>query len=173
MPRLKKDSPSIPKKEREPSVVNPRHKAVADALLEGARPSDAMRAAGYDPSSAQNVMRQETVQQLLAEARAEITDISTLRRIDVLNMFIEAIDMARTLADPAQMINGTDKVAKMMGFYAPEKIEISNGTASSMQAKYKQMTDEELYAILAERATSIEASEPDLVPASSPKGDAK
>ena len=144
-------------KKRKPSAVNPRHKKVVDAIMEGATESEAMRAAGYHPSHGTNVMRKEEVRDMLAEARAEVEDLTTIKRLDVLNIFMEAIDMARTLADPGQMINGADKVAKMMGYYAPEKrlVELSVGQ-NVLQAKFQQMTDEELLEIAAGRAKVVD-----------------
>ena len=146
-----------PAKKRKPSAVNPRHKKVVDAVMEGATESDALRAGGYHPVGGRNVMRKEEVQDMLAEARAEVEDLTTIKRLDVLNIFMEAIDMARTLADPGQMINGADKVAKMMGYYAPEKklVELSVGQ-NVLQAKFQQMTDEELLEIAAGRAKVVD-----------------
>lgn len=156
MPRASK--PKAEKTPRQPSVaIDERRKIVADAILEGHSDADALRAAGYHPGNASNVMRQEDVQQYLAEARGELQDITTLKRLDVINVFIEAIDMARTLADPAQMINGAKEVGKMLGFYEPERISIEHsGTVTAMAAKFKQLTDEELYEIASKRAKTIE-----------------
>lgn len=102
-------------------------------------------------------MREEDVQRYLEEARAEITDISTLKRIDVLNIFMDAISMARVMADPAQMINGADKIAKMMGYYAPEtlKLEVENNS-KALTNKFRQLSDAELYEIAASRATLVD-----------------
>jgi hypothetical protein len=138
-------------------VIDEKRKVVADALLEGHSQSDALRAAGYHPGNASNVMRQEDVQQYLAEARDEIKEVTTIRRLDVLNVFLEAIDMARTLADPAQMINGAKEVGKMMGFYEPETIKLEmQGAGTAMAAKFKQLTDEELFDIASKKAKVIE-----------------
>lgn len=158
MPRPPSKKAAAPKPPREKSVVIEKKQQVfADALLEGATQSDALRAAGYHPANASAVMRQEQVQQYLTEARAELSDITTIKRVDVMEILLEAIDMARTLADPAQMINGADKMAKIMGFYAPEtlKLEVTTNTAA-MSQKYKQMTDEELYEIASKKAKVIE-----------------
>lgn len=146
-----------PRKPREPSAVNPRHKIVADAIMAGASEANAMRAAGYHPSNAHGVMRTESVQQMLQESRAEVEDLTTMKRLDVLNLFIEAIDMARTLADPANMINGADKIAKMMGYYAPEtkRIELSSNQ-SALSSKLRQMSDADLLEIAAGRAKVID-----------------
>lgn len=149
--------PSLPKKEREKSaVVQAKHEAFANAIMEGHSQSDAARAAGYHPSNAANVMRQEEVQMHLAQARSEVTELTTIKRLDVLNIFMEAIDMARTLADPSQMINGADKVAKMMGYYAPEtlKLEIENNS-KAFTAKFRALSDAELLEIAAGRAKVI------------------
>ena len=93
----------------------------------------------------------------LQEGRRQISDVTTIKRLDVLEIFLEAIDMARTLADPGQMINGADKVAKMMGFYEPEKLKIEVETNSKALAnKFKQLTDAELLEIAAGRAKVVE-----------------
>lgn len=149
---------SKPKEAREPSVVvNEKQKVFADLILEGKSKSVAARAAGYHPSNVDNVMRQEEVQHYLEEARKELTDVSSLKRVDVLNIFMEAIDMARTLADPSQMINGADKVAKMMGYYAPEtlKLEVEQNS-KSLANKFRQLSDAELYEIAANRAKVVD-----------------
>ena len=149
---------SKPKEPREPSVVvNEKQKVFADLILEGKSKSVAARAAGYHPSNVDNVMRQEEVQHYLDEARKELTDLATIKRVDVLNIFMEAIDMARTLADPSQMINGADKVAKMMGYYAPEtlKLEVEQNS-KSLANKFRQLSDAELYEIAANRAKVID-----------------
>jgi hypothetical protein len=150
--------PSAPKPPRPSSVViEDKHKLVADLIIEGKSKAEAARVAGYNPSNVDEVMRQEEVQMYLQEARGQIEDVSTLRRVDVMNIFMEAIDMARTLADPGQMINGADKVAKMMGYYAPEtlKLEIENNS-KALSNKFRQLSDAELYELAAGRAKVID-----------------
>ena len=87
-------------------TLSEKRKTLADALLAGHSKADAARAAGYHPSNAAQVMRQEDVQAYLAEARSEISSLTTIKRLDVLNVFLEAIHMARNLGDPAQIIAG-------------------------------------------------------------------
>lgn len=151
------------KQQREKSIVTKREeiqskqKVFADAILTGHTQSDAARAAGYHPSTASNVMRQEEIQLLVNEARSELRNISTIKKLDVLDIMIEAIDMARTLADPAQMINGAREVGRMMGFYEPETIKIEHNVNHNVMAtKYKQMTDEELFAIASGKAKQVD-----------------
>ena len=151
--RLPKDHGDIVQKEREPSVViSPKRKIMADAILEGATPSEAARLADMHPASADKALRNDDIKSYLAKAREEIEEISTMKRCDVLNLFIEAIDMARTLADPSQMINGADKIAKMMGYYAPEtkRIELT-GNAQVLSNKLRTMSDQDLLEMVAKR----------------------
>lgn len=158
MPKAYSPTKTQPKKPRKSSVViEEQRKVFADVLMETGNKSKAARAAGYHPSNADNVMRGEDVQQYLQDARGQIEDVSTLRRVDVLNIFMEAIDMARTLADPAQMINGADKVAKMMGYYAPEtlKLEVEQNS-KALSNKFRALSDAELYEIAAGRAKVID-----------------
>lgn len=147
-----------PKPPRQSSVViEEKHKLFADMISEGKSKSEAARVAGYHPSNADTVMRQEEVQAYLQEARAQIEDVSTLRRVDVLNIIMDAIDMARIQADPSQMINGADKVAKMMGYYAPETLKLEvEGNSKALQHKLRQLSDAELYEIAAGKAKVID-----------------
>ena len=160
--RLPKDHGDTVKKTHPPSVVttsrpevaeiNPKRKIMADVILEGGTLAEAARAADIHPSKASTVMKSDDVKGYLKQAREEIEDISTMRRCDVLNLFIEAIDMARTLADPGNMINGADKVAKMMGYYAPEtkRIELT-GDTRALSHKLRTMSDQDLMEIVSRR----------------------
>lgn len=134
-----------------------RHEHFANVIMEGASPSDAARAVGLHPSQATSIMRNEEVQMILHEARTQLTDMSTIKRIDVLNMFLDAVEMARLQADPAQMINGADKIAKYLNFYEPERIEITHSLDPNvLSKKLKAMSDEELYALAAQKAKTVD-----------------
>jgi hypothetical protein len=102
-------------------------------------------------------MRQEDVQLALAQARQEISEATTIKRLDVLNIMLEAIDMARTLADPATMIKGASEVGKMMGYYEPEKVDLKvNLSEDVFHSKLKQLSDAELLEIASGRSRVIE-----------------
>ena len=155
-PRTPNKKPTKAQREKS-AVIEQKHKVFADAILEGQSEASAARVAGYHPSTARNVMRQEEVQEYIAEGRREVGDISTIKRLDILNIFIEAIDMARTLADPAQMINGAKEAGKMLGYYEPETIKLEvTGSHQALAAKFKALTDSELLEIAAGRAKVVE-----------------
>ena len=133
-----------------PLTVAEKREKLAEFVSQGYSPADAARAVGYSPTNASTVMRTEEVQAYLAKARAELTSISTVKRCDVLDLFLEAADMARTLADPQALIAAGREIGKMLGFYEPEKLTVEvSGSVAVMAEKFKQMSDEELLAIAA------------------------
>lgn len=147
---------------RKKSVITEKQQVFADTMLETGSVSAATRAAGYSPTGGTLASRTQGVQEALRIARDELENVSTLRRVDVLNMFLEAIEMARTLADPSQMINGADKVAKMMGYYAPEtkRIELTTDQ-SNIAKKLETLSDAELLEMLQKRSLLIDAPNDD------------
>jgi hypothetical protein len=144
-------------KPRTPSEITLQQETFANAVLEGSNLSNAARAAGIPVASAGNVLRTNQVQMLIEEARREISNITTLKRIDVMNLFLEAIDMARTMADPANMINGADRIAKMLGYYAPEtkRLELTMDQ-NLLQNKLRSLSDDELADLASSRATVVD-----------------
>ncbi len=144
-------------KPRTPSEITLQQETFANAVLEGSNLSNAARAAGIPVASAGNVLRTNQVQMLIEEARREISNITTLKRIDVMNLFLEAIDMARTMADPANMINGADKIARMLGCYAPEtkRLELTMDQ-NILQNKLRSLSDDELADLASSRATVVD-----------------
>ena len=108
--------------------------------------NDAAAAAAAEVTSANAMMRSEKVQAELARARSEISDLTTLRRLDVIEGIMDAINMARIMADPQAMIKGWTEIAKILGHYAPEvkRIELTTGQAR-IRNQLEGLSDEELF----------------------------
>lgn len=131
---------------RKNSVLTEKQEAFKEAVLDGMTPAQAAEAAGYShPSTAGQVLMAPDVKRALAEARNELSSAAQITRGDMLAVMMDAIDMARLLADPQSMIKGASEVSKMLGFYAPEvkKVELSMSQAR-VRSKLISMTDEEL-----------------------------
>lgn len=120
-------------------------KGFADAKLLGETTSAAMKQAGYAKASFDPEKRSEEVRQYLAEARKGIVDATTLTRLDVIQGILDAIEFAKQMAEPATMIAGYEKLAKIMGYLQPEvkKLDITiNG--ARVRSKMEAMSDAEL-----------------------------
>ena len=130
-----------------------------DNLLVGKDPKEAASAAGYaHPTIHQNMpLKSDAVRQALAEARSELSSAAQITRADVIDGFMEAINIARLSADPTAMIKGWSETAKVLGLYAPEikKIEMTSNQRR-LQNKYEAMTDEELVRIIEGTATVVD-----------------
>lgn len=98
-----------------------------------------------------NVQRAIQREQELAEKAGLMT------KKKVLDGFLEAIDMARTLADPVAMTGGWREIAKMCGYYEPtkHKLEVSVNGQVVIQ-KLQQLDDEQLLKLADGNADALE-----------------
>lgn len=147
-------------KKKAPVKTGPREKSIiltsmqadfVDATLQGKDAIAAAAAAGYaEPrSTGQVVLKSQAVQLALREARDELSSAAQITRADIINGFMEAINVARLAGDPASMIKGWSETAKVLGLYAPEvkKIEMSMNQ-QRLQSKFESMSDADLVEII-------------------------
>lgn len=108
----------------------------------------AARAAGYRGNLPKGMTDSPRVMHAIAVEREEYAKASAMTKKKVIDGFMEAIDMARTKADPVAMIAGWREVGKMCGFYEPSRAEIKVSVGGQvMIQKLNSMTDEELLAL--------------------------
>jgi len=100
--------------------------------------------------------RSATVQAELARAREEVSNLTTLKRLDVIEIIMDGIHVARTMADAGSMIRGASELCKIFGFYQPEVKNINlNMGQQRLRSKFESFSDEELLAIM-QGATIVE-----------------
>lgn len=158
--RVARAKPKPKTGERPQSILlTPQQAAFVDAKMLGKDSIAAARDAGYKGpvANADRVEKATAVQAALAAARDELSSAAQITRADVIDGFMEAINMAKLAADPASMIKGWSETAKVLGLYAPEvkKVEIS-GSQKRLQSKYEAMSDMELLDIIEGRVKLIE-----------------
>jgi phage terminase small subunit len=142
---------------RKKSALTGTQTLFVDAKMEGLSNNAAALSAGLLNGTA--TMRSTKVQEEIARARAEITDLTTLKRLDVLEGIMKAIEMASMMADPQAMIKGWTEIAKILGHYAPEvkKIELTL-SQGRMRTKFEALSDEDLLAIAEGRVIDGEST---------------
>lgn len=128
------------------SKVSEQQRIYVDEIMTGSSKSKAAKAAGYP--SPQGLDKSATVKQEIALAREKLTDLTQIRRVDVIDGIMDGIAMARMMSDPANVIKGWTEVAKILGHYAPE-VKTLNLTvdAQRQRSKFEALTNEQLYAI--------------------------
>ena len=155
--RLEMTTKKTPDK-RKPSVLTEQQEEYVEGVLDGKAKSHAALDAGYSHGSQSHRLdRNELVQSALAERREELSSATQITRAGVLNGILDAIEMARVMADPMAMLAGYRDISKMMGYNAPEvkKVEISD-TSNTLARKIKSMSDEDLLNVIEGEARLVD-----------------
>ncbi|MCA9232186.1 MAG: hypothetical protein KDA57_16175 [Planctomycetales bacterium] len=85
------------------------------------------------------------VKQARATVRAEINGSAQITKDDIVTGMRDAIDRARILADPMTEIVGWEKIAKLLGYDAPQKVDINIvASIEVLKNNARRMTDAEL-----------------------------
>jgi hypothetical protein len=143
---------------RKPSVLTERQEEYVEGVLDGKVKAQVALDAGYSHGSQSHRLdRNELVQTALAERREELSSATQITRAGVLNGILDAIEMARVMADPMAMLAGYRDISKMMGYNAPEvkKVEISD-TSNTLARKIKSMSDEDLLNVIEGEARLVD-----------------
>lgn len=128
------------------STVTEAQQKFIDAKLEGASDRVAALAAGKPDAS--GLAYSSTVREQLAAARRWLTDVTQIKRLDVVEGIIDSIEMARMMADPAAVRQGWVEIGKILGHYAPEvkNINLTIGQ-ERLRSKFEALSDDELLAL--------------------------
>lgn len=87
----------------------------------------------------------EHIKSLRELVRAELNSQVNISREDVVRGMSEAVNRARLLGEPMTEIIGWEKIAKLLGYDAPQKIEItSHSTMEVIQNNLRGLSDAEL-----------------------------
>lgn len=108
--------------------------------------------AGYSPHTARQIayelLTRPDVAEAVRDGEEELAAKAQLAREEVLRGLLAAIDLARAQGDPAAMIAGWREIAKMCGYYAPERRQISlSRTNNRLRTQLEAMSDVQLLAI--------------------------
>ena len=133
--------------------MKPLHARFAQEYLIDRNGAAAPVRAGYSPRTARQQAYELLTRPDIAEAvragEAEIAADARVTRSAVLTGLQEAIDIARVRSDPSAMIAGWREIAKMCGYYAPERKQIAlRSDRDPLRTQYEAMSDAELLAVL-------------------------
>lgn len=125
-------------------------KAFVKAWAEGESITSACVKVGYsDHKLAYRLARMPNVLKLRAEYAAKYEEAAQMSRKKVMDGFLEAIEMAKLMAEPANMIAGWREIGKMCGYYAPVETRVKlDVTGNVTMTNLVQMTDAELLELI-------------------------
>lgn len=137
------------------TTLSPRQaKFVDEYLIDGNGTQAAVRA-GYGAAGARvaayRLLSNVAISSLIEARRQADADRLSITRENVLQQLLEAFSMARENREPAAMVSAARELGRMMGFYAPTKVEakMDVGVAVERQ-RLEAMSDAELMSLIAE-----------------------
>lgn len=131
-----------------PVMTAKQQKFVAEYLVDGNGTAAAVRA-GYGRAGARvaahRALRNDNVAAEIGARQAADAARLGVAREDVLQGLVGAIESAQAQANPMAQIAGWREIAKMLGFYAPERprVELSAGRQAELR-RLEAMSDAEL-----------------------------
>lgn len=130
-----------------------KQKLYAVARARGESVPNAMHAAGYNEqvSYGYRLDKMPNVQALIRQEQALYAAAAQIDRKKVIDMQLEAFDMARTMAEPATMVSAAREIGKICGLYEPQKVQINvSGSVQHEIHRFEAMSDDELLEVLAQ-----------------------
>ena len=130
-----------------------KQKLYAVARARGESVPNAMAQAGYNEqvSYGYRLDKMPNVQALIRQEQALYAAAAQIDRKKVIDMQLEAYEMAKTMAEPATMVAAAREIGKICGLYEPKKVEVSvNGSVQHEVHRMESMSDAELLAFLAQ-----------------------
>lgn len=124
--------------------------AFAQAWARGESISSASLRAGYSQDSIgyrlvkmPNVLKAYHAEKVLYETASQMT------RKRVMDGLLEAVEMAKLMAEPASMVSGWREIGKMCGYYEPTKIQVDVNVSGEVSVRQlNAMTDAELLKLI-------------------------
>lgn len=130
-----------------------KQKAYAIARARGESVPNAMAAAGYNEqiSWGYRLDKMPNVQALIRQEQALYAEAAQIDRKKVIDMHLEAFELARMVAEPSSMVAAAREIGKICGLYEPKKVEINvNGRVQHEIHRFEAMSDAELLEVLAQ-----------------------
>lgn len=121
--------------------------------------------AGYSDNAtfAYRMVRMPNILALKAQYEKKYEDAAQMTRQKVMDMHLEAFEMAKLMAEPATMVSAAREVGKMCGYYAPVEVKMKvDVTGNLIVDRLNSLSDAELLKIITTDAPAELPHDPDL-----------
>ena len=150
------------KQKPEDVTLTPKQLAYIDARGKGMNIIQAAQAAGYAHPEVVGyaVEKKPAVKAAIVKAWDQHEKTSVMSKKKVMDGMLYAIDQAKLLADPTAQISGWREIAKMCGYYEPQKMKVEiSVSAKRMFSQFETLSDEELLKIADTEILDVEMNE--------------
>lgn len=120
------------------------------ARAKGMNCVQAAQAAGYSQPNIQGyqVEKRPSIQAALQKEWKRAEKVMDISKKQVLDGMMDAIGQAKLMADPMAQISGWREVAKMCGYYEPQRLQVEvSVSAKRLFSQFETLSDEELLKI--------------------------
>jgi len=135
-------------------------------VSEGKSAQLAAKLAGYVSvkTTPQKMIRNPVIVKAIQHLQKRYENSIVASRKQVLEGFLEAIEQAKVLSDPAVQIAGWREIGRMCGYYAPEVKEVNvNVTAKRVINQLETLSDEALLEMIERDRGAIEGTATELL----------
>lgn len=144
--------------------LSDKQKRYVAARARGESIPNAMAAAGYNeqPSYGYRMEKMPNIRAAIQAEQALYAEAAQIDRKKVIDMHLEAFEMARLMAEPATMVSAAREIGKICGHYETKINVHHTGNVQHEIHRFESMTDEQLLEFLASRAAASAAqNQPD------------
>lgn len=111
--------------------------------------AEAARKAGYSERGAKvtacRLLTKPNLQQALAAKKQAKAVELELRKDHVIAALLQALNLARSQANPAAIVAAAREIGRLLGFYDPEVVKVPlSAEGARLKALHEDMSDEEL-----------------------------
>jgi len=139
---MKKDNPPpLPRK------LTGKQEKFIDSIMSGFTPEQAAKRAGYAFARTQvhSLLNTPSIAAELNYRRAMLARETEVTKEDVVTMFQEAYELAKTLEEPATMVRAAGELGRMLGFYEAQKLDVGIDIRQATVMKdLNQLSDDQL-----------------------------
>lgn len=160
------------------AALVPEDKALTDMqklfvkyLVEGDNVAGAMQRAGYNEqySYGYRMLKMPNILKAKAEYEALYAEASKMTKKKVMDMLLEAYDVAKKVSEPSSMVAAAREVGRMCGYYEPTRVKLDISVTGGAMDRLSRLTDEELVKMIESGAGP--ALLPDADPQEGPESD--
>ena len=146
---------------KSPNARARRLKAIEAVTVMGMTHKEAAEYSGLSPKSIGTLLSDPKVKQYIAKLQRQEEKKFKISREQVLEGIMEAIQDAKLLSEPATQIRGWEQIAKMEGFFAPERREVDLPEDTKEMIRSLQDLDSDTLARLAGQDNIIDLNDDD------------
>lgn len=150
--------------------LTPKQRQFALFVSEGKSAQLAAKLAGYESAVTmpQKLIRNPHVVNAIQHLQKRYESSIVASRKQVLEGFLEAIEQAKLMSEPATQIAGWREIGRMCGYYAPEVKELNvNVTAKRVIGQLETLSDEALLEMIERDRNAIESTATEILEAPS------